>query len=240
MRKLLLASFLFLGAGTQALALDRVPFSPELRVHITRNTIQVIRFPYKVYEAFVDSSKGIQVQAQGKDLLIKWYPYYKKPAVIAVTLLDGKGNPHDCSIVAVPDRELPEVIEVYIPEREVKSELRKKASRFERGMPYEELLVTLVRQFMTGNYPDYYYVRKENKELAIFKEIDIYLTEVGEGDKFLVLKGNVKNRLNRPIKIDETALSFLSRNYDVKAISIRKHLLEPDGVTTFVAVVGRN
>jgi hypothetical protein len=237
MRKLLLAVLLFFSAN--AYALEKIPLQPELKVHVTREEMQVIRFPYRVYEAYVDASKGIQVQAQGNNLLIKWNPYYKKPAVIAVTLIDDGGKTHDYSIVAIPDRKFPELIEVYVPQKVVREEYRKRAARFEKSMPYEELIVSLVKQFMTDSYPDYYYVQKRHRRIGLFKEIEVWLNEVGEGDKFAVLKGVIVNRLNEPIKIDETVLSFLSKRYDVRAISIRHHTLAPHGTTTFVVVVAR-
>ena len=238
MKKSLLVIFASLLLGTTANAIERIPLQAELKIHVTKDAIQVVRFPYRVYEAYVDSTKGIQVQAQGNNLLIKWYPYYKKPAVIAVTLIDDSGKTYDYSIIAIPDRKFPEVVEVYVPTEKIKEEFRKKASRFEKSMPYEELLVSLVKQFMTGQYPDYYYVRKEKRQIGLFKEIEVWLEEVGEGDKFAVLKGYVVNRLDRVLRIDETVLSFLAKKYDVRAISLRHHTLAPGGTTTFVVVVG--
>lgn len=236
MRRLISLLFLFTCFQT-AFALERVPLTPEIKVHVTKDTLQVIKFPYRIYEAFVDASKGIQVQAQGKNLLIRWYPYYKKPAVIAVTLIDDSGKTYDYSIVAIPDKKFPEVIEVYIPDEVRKRELRRKAAKFEKGMPYEELLVSLVKQFMTGKYPDYYSVEDKNEKLGVFREIDVVLEKIGKGDKFFVLKGKVVNKLDRPIKLDETSLSFLSKMYDVRAISLRKHTLTPGESTVFVVVV---
>lgn len=233
--KLAILAFLLL-LSSPAEALERIPASPELKIHVTPRVIQVVRFPTPVVSAFVDSSKGIQVQAQGRNLLIKWNPFYKKEAVIAVSTQDEEGRTHDYSIVAIPDREKPEVVEVYVPQER---ELRKKAAYFERSMPYEELLVRLTKQFMTGNYPDYYAVEKEHRLLGDFAEIQVWLTEVGKGDRFEVLKGYVKNLLDRPIHIDETTLSFLKKLYDVRSISVRHHDLEPGEVTDFVVIVGR-
>ncbi len=221
---------------SSANALEKIPASPELRIHVTPNVIQVVRFPNPVVAAFVDGSKGIQVQAQGNNLLIKWNPYYKKTAVIAVSTQDNEGRTHDYTIIAIPDRETPEVVEVYVPKNR---ELRRKAAYFERSMPYEELLVRLTKQFMTGNYPDYYAVEKEHKLLGDFAEIQVWLTEVGKGDRFEVLKGYVKNLLDRPIHIDETTLSFLKKLYDVRSISVRHHDLGPGEITEFVVVIGR-
>jgi len=229
-----LTAFLLLTA--RSYALEKIPASPELRIHVTPDVIQVVRFPNPVVAAFVDSSKGIQVQAQGNNLLIKWNPYYKKPAVIAVSTQDDEGRTHDYSIVAIPDRRQPEVVEVYVPEER---ENRKRAAYFERSMPYEELLVNLTRQFMAGTYPDYYTVKRERKLLGDFAEIQVWLTEVGIGDRFEVLKGYVKNLLNRPIHIDETTLSFLKKLYDVRSISVRHHDLRPGEITDFVVVIGR-
>jgi hypothetical protein len=231
------AVLLSLLLSTAAHAIERVPLTPELRLHVSRDTLQVVRFPYRVYEAYVDASKGIQVQAQGNNLLIKWNPYYKKPAVIAITLIDDKGKTHDYTIVAIPDRNFPEVIEAYLPKEAVEEQKRKKAARFEKSMPYEELLVSLVKSFMLGTYPDYYSVEKTSKPLGVFKEIDVYLEEIGRGDKFTVLKGRIVNKLSRPVRIDETVLSFLAKRYDVRAISVRHHTLPPGGATTFVVVV---
>jgi len=235
MRRLLAVMF-FLIVLQNAFAIERIPASPEIRVSVSVGNIQVIRFPNKVLEAYVDTSKGIQVQAQGNNLLIKWNPYYHKPAVIAVTTEDEDGNTHDYSVIAVPDRKKPEVVEVYIPE-EVK--VRKKAVYYERSMPYEELLVTLTRQFMSGNYPDYYVVKPGKELLGLFAEIEVWQTAEGIGDRFKVLKGYIKNVLNKQIHIDETVLSFLSKQFDVRSISVRHHLLNPGETTTFIVVVGR-
>ena len=235
MRKFGLAVVLSALLSANAAALERIPASPELRVHVTPDVIQVIRFPNPVVSAFVDGSKGIQVQAQGNNLLIKWSSY-KKPAVIAVSTQDSEGRTHDYSIVAIPDRKEPEVVEIYVPKER---ELRKKAAYFERSMPYEELLVNLTKQFMTGNYPDYYAVKKEYRLLGDFAEIQVWLTEVGKGDRFEVLKGFVKNLLPKPIHIDETTLSFLKKTYDVRSISVRHHDLRPGEITEFVVVIGR-
>ncbi len=234
MRFLALVFSLFLVQS--AFAIERIPASPEIRVSVSVNNIQVIRFPHKVLEAYVDVSKGIQVQAQGNNLLIKWNPYYRKPAVIAVTTEDENGNTHDYSVIAVPDRKGPEVVEIFIPE-EVKT--RKKAAYYERSMPYEEFLVTLTRQFMSGNYPDYYVVKPKKELLGLFAEIEVWQTAEGVGDRFKVLKGYIKNVLNKQIRIDETVLSFLSKRFDVRSISIRHHVLNPGETTTFVVVVGR-
>ena len=233
MKKLIVFLFLIL-AGQGALAIERIPASPEIRVSVSVSNIQVIRFPRKVLEAYVDSSKGIQVQAQGNNLLIKWNPYYHKPAVIAVTTQDEDGNTYDYSVIAVPNRKNPEVVEIYIPE-EVR--LRKKAAYYERSMPYEEFLVTLTKQFMSGNYPDYYVVRPKKELLGLFAELEVWLTAEGVGDRFKVLKGYVRNILNKQIRIDETVLSFLSKRFDVRSISVHHHLLNPDEITTFVVVV---
>ena len=219
-----------------AFAIESIPASPEIRVSVSVGNIQVIRFPNKVLEAYVDASKGIQVQAQGNNLLIKWNPYYRKPAVIAVTTEDENGNTHDYSVIAVPDRKKPEVVEIFIP-KEVK--VRKKAAYYERSMPYEELLVTLTRQFMSGNYPDYYVVKPKKELLGLFAEIEVWQTAEGVGDRFKVLKGYIKNVLNNQIRIDETVLSFLSKRFDVRSISVRHHVLNPGETTTFVVVVGR-
>ncbi|WP_457569157.1 hypothetical protein [Desulfurobacterium sp.] len=239
MRKALTCALLLLLTSASALAIEKIPLKPELKIHVTRREVQVVRFPYNVLSAVVDTSKGIQVQAQGKDLLIKWNPAYKLPAVIVVTVVDDKGQTYDYTIVAVPDRKFPEVVEAVLPEEKVEEQKRKKAAEFEKGMPYEKLLVTLTKQFMTGKYPDYYSVEKVDKPLGIFKEIDVFLTSLAKGEKFLVLKGFIKNRLNAKIHIDETVLSFLSREYDVKSISVRKHDLEPGEMTDFVVIAGR-
>ena len=219
-----------------AFAIERIPASPEIRVSVSVSNIQVIRFPHKVLEAYVDASKGIQVLAQGNNLLIKWNPYYHKPAVIAVTTEDENGNTHDYSVIAVPDRKKPEVVEIFIPE-DVKT--RKKAAYYERSMPYEEFLVTLTRQFMSGDYPDYYVVKPKKELLGLFAEIEVWQTAEGVGDRFKVLKGYIKNVLNKQIRIDETVLSFLSKRFDVRSISVRRHVLNPGETTTFVVVVGR-
>ena len=130
----------------------------------------------------------------------------------------------------------PEVVEVFIPE-DVK--VRKKAAYYERSMPYEEFLVTLTKQFMSGNYPDYYVVKPKKELLGVFAEIEVWQTEEGIGDKFKVLKGYIKNIMDKQIHIDETVLSFLSKHFDVKSISIRHHILNPGETTSFVVIVGR-
>ena len=233
--RLLIFVFLF-SFFQSAFAIERIPASPEIRVSVSVGNIQVIRFPNKVLEAYVDASKGIQVQAQGNNLLIKWNPYYHRPAVIAVTTEDEDGNTHDYSVIAVPDRKKPEVVEIFIPQ-EVK--VRRKAAYYERSMPYEEFLVVLTRQFMSGNYPDYYVVKPKKKLLGLFAEIEVWQTVEGIGNRFKVLKGYIKNVLDKKIRIDETVLSFLSKRFDVRSISVRHHILGPGETTTFVVVVGR-
>jgi len=233
--RLLIFVFLF-SFFRSAFAIERIPASPEIRVSVSVGNIQVIRFPNKVLEAYVDASKGIQVQAQGNNLLIKWNPYYHRPAVIAVTTEDEDGNTHDYSVIAVPDRKKPEVVEIFIPQ-EVK--VRRKAAYYERSMPYEEFLVVLTRQFMSGNYPDYYVVKPKKKLLGLFAEIEVWQTVEGIGNRFKVLKGYIKNVLDKKIRIDETVLSFLSKRFDVRSISVRHHILGPGETTTFVVVVGR-
>ena len=106
-------------------------------------------------------------------------------------------------------------------------------------MPYEEFLVTLTRQFMSGDYPDYYVVKPKKELLGLFAEIEVWQTAEGVGDRFKVLKGYIKNVLNKQIRIDETVLSFLSKHFDVRSISVRHHVLNPGETTTFVVVVGR-
>lgn len=240
LKALVIASFLSLSLGTNARALERIPIGPEVKVRVTPNTIQVIRFPQQIAEAFVDASKGIQVRAQGPNLLIKWNPYYKKSAVIAVTTEDKRGKSHDYVIVAIPTREKPEVVELYLPEEEVEKSLSKKAAYYEHSMPYEAFIVHIAKEFMSGQYPDYYTAKEDKKLLGLFKEIEVWQTLTAYGDRFGVIKGYIINTLKEPIHIDETVLSFLDNHYDVKAISIRYHNLQPGQRTEFVVVVGRD
>ncbi|MFN3263489.1 MAG: type-F conjugative transfer system secretin TraK [Aquificaceae bacterium] len=154
-------------------------------VKVSLTDINRVVCPVDVGSVVFSREKEIEVKTSGRNVYVKFLPR---------VMPDGKTEISDIQrelyvecgdkvfqLVLVPERIPAKVIVLKLPHVD-----KEKARQAERANPYEETLLSLIRQVYMEEVPEGYEVKFINKPYKKFTELDMVLYREYEGAKFRV------------------------------------------------------
>jgi len=212
--------------------------SPSSVVEVSLTSLNRIVCPDKLEEFAYSKEKQIKVVKSKNELFVKflpveiWNPQRGQPEIVYKDFprdLFVKCGGQTFSLVLVPKKDLPpQVVYLELPYKGEKRE----AENFERSLPYEKLLVELIKDAYKDRIPPGYEAVIRTQPFKEFKELSLVEVKDYIGDRFKVRVFTITAKRN--ITLSEKL--FVPYFPNAVAIAIEKPYLQKDEMTRLFVV----
>jgi len=212
--------------------------SPSAVVEVSLTSLNRIVCPDELEEFAYSKEKQIKVVKSKNELFVKflpveiWNPQKGQPEIVYKDFprdLFVKCGGETFSLVLVPKKNLPpQVVYLELPYHGEKKE----AENFERSLPYEKLLVELIKDAYKDRIPPGYEAVIRTQPFKEFKELSLVEVKDYIGDRFKVRVFTITAKRN--ITLNERL--FVPYFPNAVAIAIEKPYLQKDEMTRLFVV----
>jgi conjugal transfer pilus assembly protein TraK len=215
---------------------------PEVASLIKLSSTDVNRFVCadRIKDVVYSKEKGINVRYSGKDAFVKFLIELKngeKQYVAGPTELFIVCGEDTYNVIAAPDRNVPSQT-VYLSSGQQAS-IKKNLALF-AGMPYEEKILSILKDVYTNALPESFDVARVNKPFDLFRDVSLTLVRVvevgGEGLRVKEYSAVLKNQPMGAVALKEKDFLLKELAQNPAGIAIDKHNLKVGDIARILVV----